>query len=110
MIEATAHHLGSRPASKLGDAIPFVPALELYSDLILPRLADGPKTLAALDVPLYAMQHLERAGLVKSRRETVTLTTGKLAIQVWYRAEDFPAKTPSSEPVDCATMTFEASN
>jgi hypothetical protein len=53
------------------------------------------------------MQHLERAGLVKSKRETVTLTTGKLAIQVWYRAENFPEKTPISERFDCATMTFD---
>jgi hypothetical protein len=86
--------------------MPFIPALELYSDLILPRLADG-QTLAALDVPLYAMQHLERAGLVRSKRETVTLTTGKLAIQVWYRAKDFPAPTPRREASDCALMTFD---
>lgn len=72
------------PRLKVRPAIPFVPALELYSQVILPRLADGPKTLAALGVPLSAMNHLERAGLVKSERETVVLTTGKLAIQVWY--------------------------
>jgi hypothetical protein len=81
-----------------------VPALELYRDLILPRLADGPKTLAVLDVPLYAMRHLEHAGLVRSKRETVGLTTGKLAIQVGYRAEDFPAPAAA----DCAALDFSS--
>jgi hypothetical protein len=78
--------------------------LELFRAAILPRLADGPKTLTVLDVPLYAMQHLERAGLVKSKREKVLLTTGRLAIQVWYRAEDFPAVSPVK---DCAVLDFE---
>jgi hypothetical protein len=81
-----------------------VPALELYRDAILPRLADGPKTLTVLDVPLYAMHHLERAGLVKSRREKVQLTTGTLAIQVWYRAEDFPEPNWAT---DCSSMNFD---
>jgi hypothetical protein len=77
--------------------------LELYRYMILPRLADGPKTLTGLDVPLYAMQHLERAGLVRSKREKVVLTTGTLAIQVWYRAEDFPARATVA---NCATFDF----
>jgi hypothetical protein len=81
-----------------------VPALELYRDAVLPRLADGPKTPTVLDVPLYAMHYLERAGLVKSKREKVRLTTGTLAIQVWYRAEDFPAV---SHAKDCAVLDFE---
>jgi hypothetical protein len=72
--------------------------------MIMPHLVGGPKSLAQLDVPLYAMQHLERAGLVRSKREVVTLTTGTLAIQVWYRAEDFPAREPMK---DCAALDFE---
>jgi hypothetical protein len=71
--------------------------LDLYRDVIMPRLTDGPKTLTVLDVPLYAMHHLERAGLVRSKREKVQLTTGTLAIQVWYRAEDFPARADSRQ-------------
>jgi hypothetical protein len=82
-----------------------VPALELFKELVMPRLADGPKTLAALDVPLYAMKLLERAGLVRCKTHVVQLTTGKLAIQVFYRTEDFPAPEPVT---DCAALDFES--
>jgi hypothetical protein len=50
------------------------------------------------------MQHQNAAGLAKSKREKVALTTGALAIQVWYRAEDFPT---ASLVKDCAALDFE---
>jgi len=39
--------------------MPFKSALELYSDVVLPRLAEGPKTLEPLNVPPYALKHLQ---------------------------------------------------
>ena len=41
----------------------FKSTVELYSDLILPRLAEGPKTLDQLAVPAYALQQLEAAAM-----------------------------------------------
>ena len=60
-------------------------SLELYSGIILPRLADGPKSLAQLDVPRYAVGHLERAGLVRSKMHS----KGCIAVEYWYRPEDY---------------------
>jgi hypothetical protein len=99
-VEARSQH---SPRLETRTRIPFVPVLEVYRDLILPRLADGPKTLALLDVPLYAMQQLERAGLVKSKREMVTLTTWTAGGSSMDSPEDFPA--PST---DCGVLDFDA--
>ena len=78
-------------------AIP-VSTLVTYAHLVLPRLADGPKTELDLGIPRYALKYLQEAGLVRMR----TQSRGCLAWQFWYRAEDFPA------PVrDCGTITFE---
>jgi hypothetical protein len=71
------------PALKARRKIPFVWTLELYNQIALPRLADGPKTPAALNY-----------------RSTPCDTWSGL----WYRAEDFPTPRASD---DCATMTFE---
>jgi hypothetical protein len=48
----------------------FQRTLDLYIDLILPRLADGPKSQLQLGVPRYALEALQRAGLafVKTTR------------------------------------------
>ena len=34
----------------------FIKTLDLYKDLILPRLADGPKSQLQLEVPRYALE------------------------------------------------------
>jgi hypothetical protein len=52
------------------------------------------------------MKQPEQAGLVSAKTESVTLTTGKVAIQFRYRAEDFPTQTAG----DCAAVTFEDSS
>ena len=64
--------------------MPFKSTLELYSDIVLPRLAEGPKTLEQLDVPPYALKHLQAHDLVASRMYRV----GALAEQVWFLKED----------------------
>lgn len=62
----------------------FRSTVDLYGSIILPRLAEGPKTLEQLDVPAYAVQHLEAKGLVKSRGFRV----GALGVRVWFLPED----------------------
>jgi len=62
----------------------FMSTLELYSSLILPRLAEGPKTREQLDVPQYAVECLQAHGLAKPRMYRV----GAVAFQVWFRPED----------------------
>jgi hypothetical protein len=59
--------------------------LELYSSLILPRLADGPKTREQLDVPQYACERLQAHGLVKPS----TYRIGDVAFPVWFLKEDW---------------------
>jgi hypothetical protein len=51
--------------------------LDLYKQLILPRLADGPKSLTQLGVPRYALQTLEREGLVYMRTCAFRTRTAK---------------------------------
>ena len=41
----------------------FRSTVDLYCSIILPRLAEGPKTLEELDVPAYAVHHLEAKAL-----------------------------------------------
>jgi hypothetical protein len=63
----------------------FKSTLELYSSLILPRLAEGPKTREQLHVPQYAVQCLQTHGLAKPRMYRI----GAVAVQVWFRPEDW---------------------
>ena len=82
----------------------FQKTLDLYVDLILPKLADGPKSQLQLGVPRYALEALQRERLVFVK----TTTVGAIGIQMWYRAGTKPL--PSSierHPRDCALMTFE---
>jgi len=73
--------------------------LDLYTDLILPKLADGPKSQLQLGVPRYALEALRQASHVVLRTHRV----GCMGIQMWYRK--------GTEPIpvldDCALMTFE---
>ena len=62
----------------------FRSTLELYSSLILPRLAEGLKTLEQLDVPQCAVECLQAHGLAKPRMYRV----GAVAIQMWFRPGD----------------------
>ena len=39
----------------------FQKTLDLYIDLILPKLADGPKSQLQLGVPRYALEALQRS-------------------------------------------------
>ena len=70
--------------------------------LFLPRLADGPKSLVQLDVPRYAMEALQREGLVYMRTHCVRTTTARWGIQMRYRSD-----YEEPELRDCARMTFE---
>ncbi len=82
----------------------FQKTLDLYIDLILPKLADGPKSQLQLDVPRYALEALQREGLVFVR----TTRVGAIGIQMWYRAgaEPLPSSI-SMEPRDCGLMSFD---
>jgi hypothetical protein len=45
----------------------YASTLEIYKALILPRLADGPRSELRLGVPRDALEALRRAGLVQMR-------------------------------------------
>ena len=77
----------------------FQKTLDLYMDLILPKLADGPKSQLQLDVPRYALEALKRAGYVVLRTHRI----GCIGLQLWYRK----GTEPRREVRDCALMTFE---
>ena len=47
--------------------MPYKSTLELYSEIILPKLQDGPKTCAGMEVPRYAAQHLKVRNVVACR-------------------------------------------
>ena len=78
----------------------FQKTLDLYVGLILPKLADGPKSQLQLGVPLYALEALQRAGHVVLRTHRV----GCIGLQLWYRK----GTEPITEVRDCALMTFRA--
>ena len=64
----------------------FKTTLELYSSLILPRLAQSPQTCDQLDVPPYALEHLQAHGLAVGRMYGL----GKsVAVKVWFLEEDW---------------------
>ncbi len=65
----------------------FRSTLELYSAVILPRLAEGPKTIDEMDVPQYAAEHLKVHGLIKARWFRVR----SVAVEVWFLPEDLAA-------------------
>jgi hypothetical protein len=72
--------------------------IDLYIDLILPKLADGPKSQLQLGVPKYALEALREAGHVALRTHRI----GCIGLQLWYK------KGTEPRPVqDCAMMTFE---
>ena len=65
--------------------MPFKSTLGLYSDVVLPRLAESPQTLEQLGVPRYALKQLEAHGLVKVKPYRVE----SLVVEVWFRREDY---------------------
>lgn len=64
--------------------MPFKSALDLYSDVVLPRLAESPQTLEQLGVPPYALKHLQAHGLVAAKMYRIE----SCAVQVWFLRED----------------------
>jgi hypothetical protein len=82
----------------------FQRTIDLYVDLILPKLADGPRSQLHLDVPRYALEALQRDGLVFMKSHRV----GCSGVQMWYPAGAEPLPTSVDiVPRDCAVMTFE---
>jgi hypothetical protein len=79
--------------------------LQLYSAIILPRLADGPRTLHELDVPRYAALHLKAHGLITCRMKKVRDREGRClgAVEQYMLPEQVP-----SPLMDCATLDFAA--
>ena len=61
-----------------------------------------PKSLVQLNVPRYAMEALQREGLVFIRTHRLLTTTAKWGIQMWCRSD-----YAEPELLDCARMTFE---
>ena len=80
----------------------FRSTVELYGSIILPRLAEGPKKLAELDVPAFAVNHLEAKGLVRSRGYRL----GAVGVRVWFLPEDLEIldEEPPSLPLSCAEL------
>jgi hypothetical protein len=58
----------------------FQKTLDLYVDLILPKLADGPKSQPQLGMPRYALETLQKACNVVLRTHRV----GCIGLQIWY--------------------------
>ena len=79
--------------------------LELYATRVLPRLDDGPKTLAELGVTSGLIKVMHRNGLVRPKMKPWLNSEGRVvgAIEMWQRAEP-PAAKPQRE--DCALMDF----
>ena len=77
----------------------FQKTLDLYIDLILPKLDDGPKSQLQLDAPRYALEALQHAGHVVLRTHRV----GCIGLQLWYKK----GTEPPLAKRDCARMTFE---
>ncbi len=59
----------------------FKKNVELLSAVVLPRLAQGPKTLEQLQVPAYATARLEAEGLVKGR---IFSLAPSVAVRVYF--------------------------
>lgn len=74
----------------------FHSTLDIYVGLILPKLADGPRSQLQLDVPRYALEALEREGLVFMKTHRIGCSG----------AEPLPTAIEPT-PRDCATMTFD---
>ena len=79
--------------------------LELYSAIILPQLANGPRTLDELDVPRYAAKHLEAYKLVVCRMRKIRDAEGRClgAVEHYMLPQHVPPKL-----IDCATIDFVA--
>src|SRR5215207_5048189 len=60
-----AHWENRLPAARNG--MPTKDTVDLYSRIVLPRLAESPQTQEQLDVPSYALKHLQAHGLVASK-------------------------------------------
>ena len=85
--------------------MPCKSTLELYSEIILPKLQDGPKTCEEMDVPRYAAQHLKAHGLVASRMRKLYGKGGLLgAVEQYMLPEHIPPKLMDCATMDCAAM------
>jgi len=85
--------------------MPYKSTVELYSDIILPKLQGGPKTCEEMDVPRYAAQHLQAHKLIACRMRTLYGVNGRRlgAVEQYMLPEHVPPKL-----MDCATMDFAA--
>jgi hypothetical protein len=85
--------------------MPYRSTLELYSDIILPKLQDGPKTCEEMDVPRYAAQHLKAHELVVCRMRTLYDANGRRlgGVEQYMLPGHVPPKL-----MDCATIDFAA--
>lgn len=85
--------------------MPYKSTLELYSEIILPKLQGGPKTCEEMDVPRYATKHLEAHKLIVCRMRALYASNGRKlgAVKQFMLPEHVPPKL-----MDCATMDFAA--
>ena len=85
--------------------MPYKSTFELFSEIILPKLQDGPKTCEEMDVPRYAAQHSRLAALSPAGCASyVTVMDGRVgAVETYMLPEHVPPKL-----MDCALMDFEA--
>jgi len=70
--------------------------IELFSAIVLPRLAGRPKTLAQLQVPAYATARLEAVGLVKGRMFSLGPS---VAVKVYFLPEDLALLDEETRPI-----------
>jgi hypothetical protein len=65
--------------------MPFKNSLQLYTEVVIPKLVDGPKTLAQLGVPEQAMRRLAQHGIVRQRMFNIAPA---VTVAVWFLTED----------------------
>ena len=85
-------------------------SLEVTAALVLPRLADGPKTLEELGVTRGVIRRLERNGLVRPSMLKILDAGGSVlgAIERWQTAKPKSTETMPRRRLDCAVLDFKA--
>jgi hypothetical protein len=87
------------------NGMPYKSTLELYSEIILPKLQGGPMTCEEMDVPRYAAQHVKAHKLIVCRMRTPNGANGRRlsAVEVYMLPEHVLPKL-----MDRATMGIAA--
>jgi hypothetical protein len=89
----------------------FGNSLEVTAARVLPRLADGPKTIDQLGVTVGMIKLLQRNGLVRPKMRPVRDAEGRLlgAVEMWTAAPTpLQIVERGTQLLDCAVLDFDA--